>query len=715
MIRERDATSVAWLAFANAAAGNTHEAQTLLQEALDRSKEEYVPAWAVSLTYAHLNEKEQAFVWFNEVIKQQHYSVAALKVHPLWDPLRKDPRFNEVLTQMNFPEASDSETTAKPEETVQARIEKITVPATKTVSLEPLPLQTSLLMSRGGSIAISPDDKYLVYVGVDALGTRRLYLRDRMNDFEATPIRGTEGAVCPFFRPHGQWIGFFAEDESTAEYALKRVQIQGGMPEYICTVPPLPCGGCWSQDDFIIYSSIYHVSLKKVAAFGKARDYVVRVDPNNREHGQAWPDILPEGKGVLYTVWGGDSYTDYRTMIKWKGIDKPQELIPNSSFARYIPTGHIVFLREGSLQTVRFDIDYPGPEPIRGQAKILVEDLGVTAFGSSQYAFSRDGGTLVYARGPTPFGLLEGEMVWVDPEESNAIPIPDSHRYYDEWSQPRLSPDDNLIAVTPAYETNLLLYKFGIGYSLPMTVMKGYQACAVWEPQPGGNHVAFYSLDADTPPVIYWCLWNNGETTELIYQDPNATFATSFSPDGKYLAVTLQYVLETRLDQTSDIWLLETETKKPTKWTKTPQCNEWGAAFSPDGKWIAYTSDQMGRHEVYVREFPTGQTEKIGAGSEVAWRPDKQKMELYYRNGKQFIRAQIQTEPQFKFEKEVLFNDVFLKTRFPGQRNYDVSKDGKRFLMIKQIDGQAAPITQLKVVNNWFEELKRLVPTEKKK
>jgi serine/threonine-protein kinase len=583
------------------------------------------------------------------------------------------------------------------------------LPARKRVHPEPLPSQTSLLMSRGGSIALSPEGRYLVYVGVDAAGTRRLYLRDMMNDFDPTPIRGTEGAVCPFFRPKGQWIGFFAEDESTAEYALKRVQIQGGTPEFICTVPPLPCGGCWSRDDFIIYSRIYHVSLKKIDAFGEARDYVARVDPNNREHGQAWPDILPEGKGVLYTVWGGDSRRDYRTMIKWRGIDKPQELLPNSSFARYVSTGHIVFLREGSLQAVRFDIDHPGPEAIRGEAQILLEDLGVTAFGSAQFAFSRDEGTLVYVHGATPFGLIEGELVWVSPEEPNAMPIPDSRGYYDEWSQPRLSPDENWIAVTPAYATNVLLYKFGAGYSPPLAVMKGYQGGAVWGPD--GEHVAFYSLDADSPPDIYWCLRNSDDAPEPIYKDPNATFPSSFSPDGEYLAFTAQSVLQTNLDQTSDICYRDMARKEVTNMTNTPHCNEWGAAFSPDGKWIAYTSDQMGEHEVYVRQFPKGRPEKIGAGSEVAWGPDKQKLELFYRGGKQFMRAQIQTEPQFKVQQEALFDDVYIQTRFPGYRNYDVSKDGKRFLVIKQVEEPPAPVAQLKVVANWFEELKRLVPT----
>jgi TolB-like protein/Flp pilus assembly protein TadD len=711
----RTAGLVASLARTYALWGRKSEAEKLLQELQDRDRDEYILPSDFARVHAALGNKDEAFRWLEMAQQERESYMIQLRVSPWWDSLRSDTRFEDLVQRMNFPEAPVSEIAAEPSEVAKAPIEKIAEPAVKTVSLEPLPPQVSLLMSRGDSIAISPDGKYLVYVGVDSLGIRRLYLRDRTKDFEATPIRGTEGAMCPFFRPDGNWIGFFAKDESTAQCDLKRVRIQGGAPEFICTVAPVPCGGCWSEDDFIIYSPIYHVSLIKIHAFSGAREYIVRVDPNNGEHGQAWPDILPEGKGVLYTVWGGNSYKDYRTMIKWKDIDKPQELLPNSSFARYVPTGHVVFLREGSLQAVRFDIDHPGPEAIAGEAEMLLEDIGVTTWGSAQFGFSRDEGTLIYVNGPTPMGLHEGEMVWFEPEESKVTPIPNSRRYYNEWSHPRLSPDENLIAVTPAYETNLLLYKFGIGYSLPLTVMKGYQGSAVWEPQAGSNHVIFYSLDADSPPDIYWCLLNNSESTELFYKDPNSTQASSFSPDGKYLAFTVHYVLEAGINQTSDIWLFDTETRNRTNQTNTPQCNEWGAAFSPDGKWIAYTSDQMGEHEVYVREFPGGKTEKIGSGSEAAWAPDKQKMELYYRNGKQFIRAQIQTEPQFDVKRKALFDDVYLKTRFPSHRNYDISKDGKRFLMIKPVDEQPTPVTRLKVVTNWFEELKRFVPKKKKK
>jgi len=119
---------------------------------------------------------------------------------------------------------------------------------------------------------------------------------------------------------------------------------------------------------------------------------------------------------------------------------------------------------------------------------------------------------------------------------------------------------------------------------------------------------------------------------------------------------------------------------------------------------------------VYVRQFPDGDAERvsIGGGSEVMWGPDREKLELFYRNGKQFLRAQIQKEQQFKVvRREALFDDVYMRARFPGHRNYDISKDGGRFLMIKQVDEQPAQVTHLNVVLNWFEELKRLVPPGK--
>jgi serine/threonine-protein kinase len=188
---------------------------------------------------------------------------------------------------------------------------------------------------------------------------------------------------------------------------------------------------------------------------------------------------------------------------------------------------------------------------------------------------------------------------------------------------------------------------------------------------------------------------------------------TLISPNGEILASTVHFANEKTLAGTSDIWLLEIETKNPTKWTNTPQFSEWGAEFSPDGKWIAYTSNEGGKNEVYIKPYPNGRREKIstGGGSDAAWGPDGK--ELFYCNGKKFMRVTIQTTPEFEASNpELLFEDDYIMTRFPGHRNYDISRDGKRFLMIKQIDEQPTPVTDLNVVFNWFEELKELTPTK---
>jgi len=571
---------------------------------------------------------------------------------------------------------------------------------------ERLPENTSLFLTRGGSIAISPDGKHIAYVAVDATGIQRLYLRRISDQDKATPIRGTEGAISPFFRPDGQWIGFFAGDK------LRKVSIQGGEPDIICDVPPgSGCGGSWGQGDKIIFSGIYHSGLSIVHASRKTSAVFTTVDANNGEFGHLWPEILPEEKGVLYTVWGGDSFTDYRTMIKWQDIDKPQELLLDSSFARYVPTGqsgHIVFLRGGSLWAVEFDIDHPGPKAIRGEPQILLEglQLGATKYGGAQFAFSRDDGTLFYASGTSPLGLVKGDLFWVD-REGNPELVGAPREYYDEWSWPELSPDGTRLALS-VYDVIR-----GGDFSL-LTTIKGRQYDPVWEP-PDGDHIAFSNQGPDLPPDVYWQPWNDSGMPERLHGDGNANMPTSFSPpNGEVLALTVDKVVERQFPQTSDICLLWLETKEVTKWTETEDWNEWGAEFSPDGKWIAYTSDEGGKAEVWIRQYPNGKKKKIsiGGGSEAVWGPDGK--ELFYRNGREFMRVKIETEPKLvPSTPEPLFEDEYIMMQFPGHRNYDVSKDGKRFLMIKQVDERPAQVTHLNIVLNWFEELKRLVPARR--
>jgi serine/threonine-protein kinase len=595
---------------------------------------------------------------------------------------------------------------------------KLPVSRGTRTSSELFPEKTSLYLSRGGSIAISPNGRHIAYVCVGEDNIRRLYLRplDQVEQIQSEPIPKTEGAISPFFRQDGQWIGFFAQDK------LKRVSIRGGEPDVLCKVPPGPCGGSWGPGDMIIFSGIYHSGLSIVSASRKTSAVFTTVDANNGEFGHLWPEILPGEEGVLYTVWGGDSFTDYRTMIKWQGIDEPQELLLDSSFARYVPTGqtgHIVFLRGGSLWAVEFDIDHPGPKAIRGESHILLEGLklGATKFGGAQFAFSRDEGALFYVSGTSPLGLVKGNLFWVD-REGNPELVGAPREYYNEWSRPRLSPDGTQLALSVTDNTNLLVYDMirGGDFSL-LTTMKGCQLNAVWEP--GGTHIAFSNQGPDSPPHVYWQPWDDSGMAECLHETGNANMLTSFlPPNGEVLALTVVKVVERQFPETSDICLLWPETKEFKKWTDTESWNEWGADFSPDGKWVAYTSDESGKAEVWIRQYPDGKKKKVstGGGSEAAWGPDEKELELFYRNGKSVMRVKIDTESGFDpLFPEPLFEDHYMRAAFTGHRNYDISRDGKRFLMIKRVDEQAAPVTRLHVVVNWFDELKRRVPTGKKK
>ncbi|UCC96988.1 MAG: serine/threonine-protein kinase [Phycisphaerales bacterium] len=581
-------------------------------------------------------------------------------------------------------------------------------PAPQYGFAEPTLENISVFMSRGGSIALSPDGKYLVYVGVDTAGTRHLYVRTIKYDPGRTKvIRGTEGAVGPFFRPDGQWIGFFAEDPPTARHELKKVSIRGGTPEFICNVPPGPCGGSWSaEDDSIVFSPIFHDPLVKVSAAGGAGRRITELDPNNGEYGHLWPDILPGGKGVIYTVWGGESFADYRTMVKWKNKDEPQELLSNSSFARYVPTGHLVFMRQGSLRVVQFDMDNPPSGMIREDAHILRTGLGQTVYGGAQFTFAGEDGTFASADGTTPLGLTEGELVWVDPEDGKAVPIPDSKQFYHEWARPRLSPDEGWIALRVATETHLSRYKLGAGWFGPLTSLKGCQGGPVWEPD--GNHIAFYHQSANSPPDVYWQPIDDGDAVELLRKTVNSEQGTSFSLDGRYLAMTVHFVGEASLAETSDILLFDMQTRTSVKWTDTPQYNEWGADFSPDGKWIAYVSNETGDNEVWIKEFRGNNREKISAagGSEVTWGPGENRLELFYRGSGQFWRAEVEIEPQLKVvRREALFNDMYMKTKFPGHRCYDFSKERNRLLMIRKPDERREQ-KLMDLTLNWFEKLR---------
>jgi len=263
-----------------------------------------------------------------------------------------------------------------------------------------LPENTSLFLSKGGSISFSPDGKYLVYVAVAQDGIQRLYLRE-MATGAITPITGTEGASGPFFGPNGQKIAFFAEDKDKGQHELKVVRIGESeplKPDALCRVPPMPCGGDWESSDRIIYSPIHHQELVAISALTKQQEIVSNIDVSLGEYGHTWPCILPKGKGVIFTLSKGGPFSGLTTVVKWKGQNRAQKLLADSSFARYVSTGsaeYLVFLRSGSLWAVRFDPKNTA-NPIKGEPFPVEGTIGSTQYNGGQFAISNDG-TFVFA------------------------------------------------------------------------------------------------------------------------------------------------------------------------------------------------------------------------------------------------------------------------------------------------------------------------------
>jgi serine/threonine-protein kinase len=306
---------------------------------------------------------------------------------------------------------------------------------------------------------------------------------------------------------------------------------------------------------------------------------------------------------------------------------------------------------------------------------------------------------LYYVRGGE--WLARRQLVWVNRQGEEVEPLPLPPQAY---TTPRLSPDVRRFAFTKFDRGafNVWVYDLPSGPATQLT-FESSNFLPVWTPD--GTRLTFTSYRAG-PFDVYWMPADGSSTEEPLVTGPYDQVATSWSPNGKALLLT-----ELNPVTGDDICLLSIEDGNTPRPLIRESWEEGDPVFSPDGDWIAYVSDAEGRPEVYVTPYPgPGKKEKISTdgGYQPVWSRDGK--ELFYRRGDEMIAATIETEPEFRVtDSEVLFEGRYLTGWY---RNYDVSRDGQRFLMVKESEDQPAA-TQLIVVLNWFDELKRLVPTGK--
>jgi len=534
-------------------------------------------------------------------------------------------------------------------------------------------------------MALSPDGTLLVYSATTG-GQPQLYLRSLDRD-KPEPLRGTEGGTSPFFSPDGTKLGFFARGK------LKKLFLPDGTPETIGDAPSyLGNGATWGKDGMIIFApTLGGLAQISSEAHGDKPEILTPPLYDEGEYGHAWPQFLPDGKHVLFEIWGSRASVAVLSLEshKWDTLfPLGQE---GSSGVCYLPTGHIVYGNATGLFAVRFD---PKHLEVKSDAVSVFDGVHFLNYSGRASFVVSDTGTVVYQ----PSHLAERTLVWVDRDTGKPIPVTDKRGPY---LSPSLSPsdDDRLLYLSFAPENaGIWIYKIDRGTTLP--VMKGGLSSApVWKRD--GTQITFASRAAGAYNLTTKSADGSGDAEPLLSGVRRARFPMSWSPDG-----TLAYY---QYDSMSgrDVWML-TPDGEPQPFL-TDSYNEGMLRFSPDGHFVAYVSDESGQQEVYLEAYPRRPGGRIlistDGGREPVWSRDGR--ELFYRNGDQMMVVSTEELATGKPPGKPLplFTGHYASDLL---HDFDISSDGQRFLMIQEDDATARP--QFKIILNWFDELNRKMP-----
>jgi serine/threonine-protein kinase len=560
----------------------------------------------------------------------------------------------------------------------------------------------SLMTDIGTAAVLSPDGELLVFAAQTDVGQpSRLYVR-RLTQLQATPLSGTDDARSPFFSPDGKWIAFFAGGK------LKKVAVTGG-PVSTLTDAPAGRGGSWAEDNTITFQpeiSAATSSLARVSSEGGKADLF-----STETRGRArFPQVLAGGAGVLYTRSAGNGSAD--VVIERSGGER--KVVLQGAYGRYLPSGHLVYLQESTLFAVAFDIEQL---EVIGRPVPVIEGVMAAPRGTSgaQFAMSETG-TLVYV--PEPTTANDQPIMWMD-SSGTLTPLLAKPT---NWSNPRFSPDGRKLAfeIIDA-SAKISIYDVVRGTLDPLTFERDTRDTGpAWTPD--GQRVTFLSnRDNATVRNLYWKRADNTGSVQRLTVSNFEQFSGSWHLSGKVLAFGQQ-----SRDTNPDIWILPMEGDEKSGWKPgTPKvfvntiANEGYPMFSPDGRWLAYTSNETRTTEVYVRAYPgPGGPWQVssGGGRSPAW--SRTKPELFFTTGDgQIMVASYRAEGDaFQRDQPRLWSEKrFLQRPGSDDRTLDLHPDGTRFAVAADTESQvAAKQDKIVFVFNFFDELRRRVPVSKK-
>jgi eukaryotic-like serine/threonine-protein kinase len=561
------------------------------------------------------------------------------------------------------------------------------------------PSGTSALAISGidRDLAITPDGSRLVYVG--NRGTQ-LFVR-ALDALEPAAVF-TGRPSGPFVSPDGQWIGFM----EAGSRSLRKVAMTGGPAVTLATLDTNnPRGAIWGRDDTIIYAtSNVATGLQRVAAAGGPTTVLTRPDRAQGEVDHLWPEMLPGGRAVLFTITSQTGGLDAAQVAVLDLQTRTRKvLVHGGSHAHYVSSGHLVYAAAGALRAVPFDL---ARLETRGTSVPVIPQVTTMATGGVNAVMAGDD-TLAYVSGAAG-ALVQRTLVWVD-RQGRETPIPAPPRTY---LYPRLSPDGARVAVYAAdQDTDIWVWDLVRTTLTRVTFDPGIDLYPVWTPD--GRRLIFSSESAGARN-LYWQAADGTGAVERLSESPNQQFATAVSPDGRQLIFS-----ETTPKTGDDVMRMELDgTRRVMPLVQSPFIERNGI-FSPDGRWIAYDANDSGRFEIYVRPFPDVNSGHWQVSTTGGTRP------LWARNGQELVyvsltgalmRVGVERGPSWAATTPTLLvkEGYFTNPSVFTGRTYDIAPDGQRFLMIKEggsSDQIAAP-AQIIVVQHWAEELQRLVPTK---
>ena len=468
-----------------------------------------------------------------------------------------------------------------------------------------LTLPDTDIMTATSGLALSQSGDRIVY-SARRDGVRQLFVR-ALDQLEAQVIPGSEGARFPFFSPDGEWVGYFAPS------ALMKVSLSGEVPVTLAERVGVNNGATWGPDDTIVYSYSGVGLLEISAQGGEPR---VLTTPEATE-GHRWPAFAPDGTHVFFAIGTGPTIGGDKQVAVLSMTTGEHKLIVEGTGPRMSPSGHLLFGRENSLWAAPFDLV---DMALAGDPRPIVEGVQVnTPGGWAQYALADDGTLAYFNAGGSTGG--DRSLVWVDRRgQEEPIVAPPA-----QYSSPRLSPDGGSIAVQvdDGSDTHVRVYDVQSGTSTRLTFGDSDDVYPIWTPD--GEHVAFGSTSG-VAPNLFWTLSDGVGQPELLAASENAQMPLSWSTEEDLVFFEMR--------GNGDVGMLSPSNPSQPEWLLTTEFRESHAEVSPDGRWLAYLSNESGADQVCVRPFPNVEDGRWLVWNGVAhppkWGPDSR--ELFFRD-----------------------------------------------------------------------------------